>query len=230
MQIEILYEDDDLVVINKPNNMLVHASYYARNIKEPSLLARLKESIPVKLYPVHRLDYKTSGVIVLAKSSAGAAEIQEQFASNTIKKRYMALVRGRIKESGTVETPVKNPDTGVYKEAKTNFNALLYTEVDIPVKPYPKSRYSWVELFPQTGRMHQLRKHMNKISHPIIGDHKYGNRHHNKMFAEELGFANMFLHAAAIEFEHPVSNEVISISASKPVFWNEAFAVLNLTS
>ena len=230
VQIQIIYEDEALLVVNKPNNMLVHASYYARNIKEASLLARLKESIPVKLYPVHRLDYKTSGVIVLAKSSAFAAKIQKQFEANTIKKTYLALVRGHSQVEGIIDTPIKNADTGKYKEALTTYKTLAQTEVAISVAPYASSLYSYLEFYPKTGRMHQLRKHANKISHPIIGDHKYGNRHHNKMFAEELGFPNMFLHAAVIQFEHPVNNEVLSISAAKPVFWNEAFTILNLRS
>lgn len=228
MQIEVLFEDDHLIVVNKPNNILVHASYYARNIKDPSLIARLKTSIDTKLYPVHRLDYKTSGVIILAKSSAIAAALQKQFETNSIKKRYFALVRGFSNESGLVDTPVKNPETGVYKEAKTTYNSLLFTEVDIPVKPYPKSRYTWVELLPHTGRMHQLRKHMNKISHPIVGDHKYGNRHHNKMFAEKLGFKNMFLHAADITFTHPVNKKELKIVADIPEFWLDAFIAIDI--
>jgi tRNA pseudouridine65 synthase len=230
MDIEILYEDDALVVVNKPNNILVHASYYARNIKEPSLIARLKELIPIKLSPVHRLDYKTSGVLILTKSAVFAASIQKQFESNTIQKTYLALMRGYCPSEGIVDTPIQNADTGKYREALTRYKTLEQTEVEIAVQPYPQSRYSYVELSPKSGRMHQLRKHANKISHPIIGDHKYGNRHHNKMFAEELGFPNMFLHAAAIEFEHPVSKESVLIKAKKPTFWDEAFAILNLKS
>ncbi|MFT5824268.1 MAG: tRNA pseudouridine65 synthase [Crocinitomix sp.] len=230
MEIEILYEDDALIIVNKPNNILVHASYYARNIKEPSLLARLKESIPIKLYPVHRLDHKTSGVLILAKSAAFTAKIQKQFESNTIKKTYLALVRGFSAAKGIIDTPIQNAATGKYKDALTSYKTLEQTEVDIAVQPYPKSRYSLLEFHPETGRMHQLRKHANKISHPIIGDHKYGNRHHNKMFAEELNFPNMFLHASEIVLEHPETNESLIVKAPLPLFWNEAFTKINLTT
>ena len=228
MDIPILYQDDALVVVSKPNNILVHPSYYARNIKEPSLIELLSEVIDEKLYPVHRLDYKTSGVMILAKSSVNAAALQKQFEENTIQKVYYALVRGYSDKKGKVDTPVKNPDTGKYKEALTNYSTLESVEVAIAVQPYSMSRYSLVVLFPKTGRMHQLRKHMNKISHPIIGDHKYGNRHHNRMFEEELKYPNMFLHAYQISFRHPVTKEEVCINVTPPEFWLNAFKRLSI--
>ncbi len=230
MNIEVVFEDESLIVVNKPNNLLVHASYYARNIKEPSLIDRLKEQVNTKLYPAHRLDYKTSGIIVLAKSSEMAGQLQKQFENQTIKKTYIALLRGFVAEEGIIETPVKNPENGKYKEAKTHYEKFESIEVDIAVQPYDKSRYSLVEFYPETGRMHQLRIHANKISHPIIGDHKYGNRHHNKMFKEELGFDLMFLHAYQLAVEHPKTGEFIQFQASPSVAWNLALEKLGFTT
>lgn len=221
MQINIVYEDETLLVVNKPNNMLVYNSYYARNIKDPSLIQQLKLHYSDKLYPVHRLDYKTSGLLLLTKTAISAKHIQQQFESNTIQKSYFALLRGYTPLHQTIDTPVKNPETGVYKEALTHLNTLYSFEIDIPVKPYPKSRYSLVKMTPQTGRMHQLRKHANKISHPIIGDHKYGNRHHNAMFENQLQLPNLFLHAHALNFIHPATTNKLSLTAPLPSFWQQ---------
>ncbi len=220
MKIPILYEDEAFIAVSKPNNILVHPSYYARNIKTPSLIELLADQIPVKLFPLHRLDHKTSGVLLLAKSSNMAAEIQQQFESNTIEKVYFALLRGFTGEKGVIDSPVKNANNGKYKEALTNYQRIESVEVNIPVKPYAHSRYSLVKFMPKSGRMHQLRIHSNKISHPIIGDHKYGNRHHNRMFETELSLPNLFLHAFEITLKHPLTDKVICIQAPLPAFWS----------
>ena len=216
MLVEILYEDPYLIIANKPNNVLVHNSYYARNIKENTLLQLLKAQLNLELYPVHRLDRKTSGVIVLSKKKELVSSFQELFNSSKIKKSYCGIVRGFVKENLIVNTPVKNPDTKVYKEAETHCDVLNNIEMKIPVHPYDFSRYSLVKLKPITGRMHQLRIHMNKISHPIVGDTKYGDRFHNRMFENEFNCSNLFLHAYSIEFKHPISNVAISLKAKFP--------------
>lgn len=228
MQIPILFSDSNLVIVSKPNNILVHPSYYARNIKTTPLNEVLFEQLGEKLYPAHRLDHKTSGVIIFGKSSESVAEIRKQFEANTVIKEYYALVRGYTEMEGIIDTPVKNNDTGKYRDALTAYQTLSSVEVDIPVQPYPKSRYSLVKLVPKTGRMHQLRKHMNKISHPIIGDHRYGNRHHNRMFEEQLNLPNLFLHARSIEFNDLKTNQPIRISAPFPDFWTDAMNKLGV--
>jgi tRNA pseudouridine65 synthase len=227
VNLPIIYQDDYLLVINKPNNILVHPSFYARNIESRSMIEILKDEFGVALYPIHRLDHKTSGIIVFAKSAEIAKQMQALFVHQTIQKTYHAIVRGHIPTNGIVNSPVKNADTGIYKDAHTAYSCLSQTEIDIPVQPYAKSRYSFIALSPKTGRMHQLRKHMNKISHPIIGDNKYGNRHHNHMFQEKFGQGNLFLHASKIEFEHPVTKSKLLLSAPLPPFWQKLATQLN---
>lgn len=227
MPIEILFEDDYFIIVNKPNNVLVHNSYYARNIKEPTLLKLLKDQLNLTLYPVHRLDRKTSGAIVLSKKKETVASFQELFNSNILKKEYIGVVRGFFKENIVVDSPVKNPDTKVYKEAETQCVALNNIELNIPVHPYEFSRYSLVKLTPVTGRMHQLRIHMNKISHPIVGDTKYGDRFHNRMFEREFNCGDLFLHAYSLKFKHPINNKEISVFASLPENFNFIFKKFN---
>lgn len=216
--IDIQYSDDYLIILYKASNLLVHHSYYARNIEEESLTELLRNQ-GIEAYPVHRLDRKTSGLILFAKKKEYVAVFQQLFEENQIKKKYLALVRGFVDESGMIDTPVKN-DRGNYKEAETHFKCLKHIELPIPVEPYETARYSLVEFTPKTGRMHQLRIHANKMAHPIIGDPKYGNRHHNHMFIEKFGINNLFLHAKSLAFIHPFTKEKIFLETQVPEFWN----------
>jgi tRNA pseudouridine65 synthase len=226
--IEIIYDDEYCIVVNKPNNILVHHSYYSRNITDDSLLQLLrKQFVNQNFYPLHRLDRKTSGLLLLAKKKEYISKFQDLFTSHSIQKKYYALVRGYCEESGKIDSRVKNPDTGVYKDALTLYKKISQIELNIPVSPYSTSRYSLLELQPKTGRMHQLRKHMNKIAHPIIGDHKYGNRHHNQMFETKFGLDYLFLHAHTLEFKHPFIGENITLNLQVPIFWRELFKKLN---
>ena len=119
MEIEILFEDKHIIVINKPNNLLIHNSYYARNIKEDTLLDILNKQTNSNCYPVHRLDRKTSGILILAKQKKDVAVFQELFNANKIQKTYVGIVRGFVEKEILITSPVKNPDTLVYKEAET---------------------------------------------------------------------------------------------------------------
>ena len=227
MKIEIIFEDSHIIIVNKPNNILIHNSYYARNIKEPTLLELLNNQLGNEFYPVHRLDRKTSGVIVLAKKKEYVAIFQELFNSNSIKKIYLGIVRGFVKESIIINSPVKNTDTKIYKDAETYCDPFTNITLEIAVQPYENSRYSLVKLTPSTGRMHQLRIHMNKISHPIVGDYKYGDRFHNRMFETEFSTPNLFLHAYSLYFMHPITLKKIEIIAEIPNDWKSIFEKFN---
>jgi tRNA pseudouridine65 synthase len=227
MQIQILFEDEHIIIVNKPNNVLIHNSYYARNIKDATLLDMLQKQLGLNLYPVHRLDRKTSGVLVLAKKKEFVSIFQELFNSNSIQKTYVGIVRGLIKSTTVVTSPVKNVDTKIYKEAETYCEPLFTKELNIPVHPYETSRYSLVKLVPKTGRMHQLRIHMNKISHPLVGDYKYGDRFHNRMFEQKFNCYNLFLHAYSITFIHPFTKLNIEILADLPKNWQTTFKNLD---
>ncbi|SFS33961.1 pseudouridine synthase [Lutibacter maritimus] len=227
MKIEILFEDNYIIVINKPNNILIHNSYYARNIKDATLLDLLEKQFNKSFYPIHRLDRKTSGILVLAKQKENVVVFQDLFNSNDIQKKYLGIVRGFFTESIVINSPVKNADTKVYKDAETLCEPLATYLCDIAVHPYENSRYSLVKLIPTTGRMHQLRIHMNKISHPIIGDYKYGDRFHNRMFETEFACANLFLHAYTLQFKHPFTGIQLNLKANFPDDWYKIFEKFN---
>lgn len=219
MEVKILFEDEQCLVVYKPNNLLVHHSYYARNIEETSLTDLLREQGWGEACPVHRLDRKTSGLILFAKKAQWVSDFQQLFGNGDVEKKYLALLRGFVNAEGIIDSPVKN-DRGNYKEAKTIFKCLEQFERNYIIPPYEKQRYSLVEMIPVTGRMHQLRIHANKIAHPIINDPKYGNRHHNHYFQQELGIHELFLHAYSLTFKQPFSGEIIHLQADLPDFWS----------
>ncbi len=220
----ILFEDEYIIAVNKPNNVLVHHSKMANNkITEKSLVGLLRDKYTKKFYPIHRLDRKTSGILLFAKEKEYVSVFQELLVSNNLQKTYYGIVRGFSPEKLTINSNVKGRDALVYKTALTELIRLATTEVAIPVTPYNTSRYSLVKLQPKTGRLHQLRIHMNKISHPLIGDPKYGDRFHNRMFQKEFQCENLFLHANNLSFIHPFTNENISISAPFPKNWHKIF-------
>nr|WP_298993133.1 pseudouridine synthase [uncultured Polaribacter sp.] len=224
MSLEIIFEDEYILCVNKPNNVLVHHAHLSRNVAdEDSLLQLIEAQKALKVYPIHRLDRKTSGIILLAKQKEYVADFQSLFTNNTIQKTYYGVVRGFSPETKIIDSPVKGRDAKVHKDALTELNTLAKITLNIPVKPYDSSRYSLVELLPKTGRMHQLRVHMNKISHPLIGDAKYGDKNHDLMYENQFGFNNLFLHAGQLEFTHPFTNEKLVLKATFPKDWLSLF-------
>ncbi|TYP99048.1 tRNA pseudouridine synthase C [Tenacibaculum adriaticum] len=220
MIIPLIYEDDYIICVGKPNNVVVHHAHHSRNVAdEDSLLQLLHNQYNHKFYPIHRLDRRTSGIILLAKKTEHVAEFQQLFTNNQIHKTYFGIVRGHAPETKIIDSPVKGRDGKVHKDAETHLKTLHKIVLDIPVKPYDSSRYSLVELQPKTGRLHQLRIHMNKISHPLIGDAKYGDKNHNVMYAENLNCDNLFLHAYSLKFKHPYTGELLHLIADFPEDW-----------
>lgn len=220
MTIDILYEDEYIICVTKPNNVVVHHAHHSRNVAdEDSLLQLLFNQFNKKFYPIHRLDRKTSGIILLAKETSFVSKFQELFTNNEIQKTYYGVVRGHAPESLVIDSPVKGRDANVHKDAETHLKTIHKVVIDIPVKPYDSSRYSLVEMRPKTGRLHQLRIHTNKISHPLIGDPKYGDKNHNVMFIDNFNCENLFLHAHSLEFKHPFSDEKLFIKSDFSKDW-----------
>ncbi|CAL2077997.1 Pseudouridine synthase [Tenacibaculum sp. 190524A02b] len=222
MKVEIIYQDEYFICVTKPNNVVVHHAHHSRNVAdEKSLLQLLLDQTGNKLYPIHRLDRKTSGIILLCKDKKFVSKFQQLFTQNQIEKAYLGVVRGHAPDKLIMDSPVKGRDAKIHKEAETELNTLQTITLNIPVKPYDTSRYSLVKLTPKTGRLHQLRIHTNKISHPLIGDPKYGDKNHNLMFIKEFSYENLFLHAYKLIFKHPFTNEELVLKSSLPEDWND---------
>ncbi len=210
--LDILFRDGYLIAINKPHGLLVHRSPIAADVEEFALQL-LRDQIGQKVYPVHRLDRKTSGVLLFAFDKKTEIEMQKQFAENKVKKTYLAIVRGHTEENGNIDYPLRK-ENGTLQEAFTTYKTLNRTELDVPFGKHPTSRYSLIEATPATGRMHQLRKHFAHIFHPIIGDRTHGCNKQNKLFKEKWEMDTMLLHAQSLTFTHPITSNEIIVEAS----------------
>ncbi|GGK78619.1 pseudouridine synthase [Rufibacter glacialis] len=216
--LEIIFEDAHYVAINKPNGLLVHRTRIAEEKKEFALQI-LRDQLGYRLFPLHRLDRGTSGVLLFAKSAEATAPVVKAFSDRQPDKTYFAVVRGYAPEEGTIDSPIRPDKDHQHKDAQeaiTHFKRLATVELPIPVGPYQTARYSLVKIKPETGRMHQLRKHFAHLRHYIIGDKKHGDWRHNRMFLEELRSQSLLLHAASLQFEHPFTGESIEIKAALP--------------
>ncbi len=222
MTLPIIYQDDDIIAIHKPAGLLVHKSPIDKH-ETRYAMQMLRDQIGQWVYPLHRLDRPTSGVLLFGLSSEVAKAMGEQFTQHSIQKTYWAIVRGYIAEHGVIDHPIKpSADFKSDKariarkeaqEAVTEFRCLARTELPYCVDRFPSSRYSLVELSPKTGRKHQLRKHLKHLSHPIIGDPKYGKSRHNNFFKQHCNAHRLLLASTHIGFSHPTHHQWVDIHA-----------------
>lgn len=234
-QLQCLYQDDAIVAIHKPAGLLIHPSAIDRH--ETQFAVNLTEElIQRRVYPVHRLDKATSGILLFALSSAHARHLSEQFLSHQIQKDYLAICRGWIPDSGTIDhalkykiDPVAEPNKKPKppQSAVTHYQCIATCEVDHAIGRYPSQRYSLVKLSPKTGRKHQLRRHLNHISHPIIGDVQYGDRHHNHFFNEWHAYHRLYLAATALNFTHPETQQSIQLTSPLETSFQYTLNALN---
>jgi len=221
-ELEILYKDDYLVVINKPAGLLVHKSmidrheiYFAMKI--------LRDQIGRWVYPIHRLDKPTSGVLLFALDKDSARLMSEQFRDRKTQKKYLAVVRGYTQDSGVIDHPLKDKLDKIAdknaskdsepKEAISEYKTLAKVELPYTVGAYNTTRYSLVEVTLKTGRKHQIRRHMKHISHHLLGDTKYGRGEHNKFIRKEFNCHRMLLHSHSLEIFHPYKKEILTFKA-----------------
>lgn len=230
--LEILYQDAYLVAINKPSGLLVHKSPIDRH-ETRFALQEVRDQIGQYVYPIHRLDKPTSGVLLFALTKDIAQKMSESFRVNEVKKEYISIVRGYVEEEGVIDYPLKQMlDTkeekklGITKEeqeATTRYERLATVELPYAVSRYPVARYSLISLYPQTGRKHQLRRHMKHIHHHMIGDTKHGRGEHNKLFREKFEVHRLLLHAHRISFIHPITKKDIVIDAMLDEIFDRLF-------
>ncbi|WP_205500846.1 pseudouridine synthase [Rufibacter psychrotolerans] len=216
--LEIIYEDAHYVAINKPNGLLVHRTRIAEEKKEFALQL-LRDQLGYRVHAVHRLDRGTSGVLLFAKSPEATAPLVKAFEAREPQKTYYAVVRGYTPEKATIDNPIRPDKDHQHKEAQeavTHYERVATVELPIAVGRYQTARYSLVKVTPETGRMHQIRKHFAHIRHYIVGDKKHGDWRHNRMFLKELDSPYMLLHAASLAFVHPFTGQLVEIRAKAP--------------
>lgn len=207
---QVLYQDEYCIAVNKPHGLLVHRTSMSND--KDFLLQRVRDQSGKKVYPVHRLDRPTSGVVLFAFSKEIVAEFFRTFREREVKKTYLALVRGWTEDSGVIDSPLQTA-SGKEQDALTLYKTIAKTEVDIPVGPYEKSRYSLVEIDLKTGRTHQIRRHFAHLRHPLVGDTTHGDGRHNQMFRNKFNSHRLMLAAIKLELLHPFTRKELIIEA-----------------
>ena len=216
----IVYRDDSLIAVHKPAGLLVHRSALDRH-ETRFALQILRDQIGQLVYPVHRLDKGTSGVLLFALDREVGRLLNSQFERGEVSKRYLAVVRGYPPASGDIDHPLQRmadehagiAASAAAQPAQTRYRRLATVELPVRVDRYPSSRYALVELSPLTGRWHQLRRHMKHIAHPIIGDATHGKGRHNRLFQELFGHPRLLLAATEMRLAHPLSGEALHLHA-----------------
>ena len=225
--LEILFEDEYLIAINKPAGLLVHRTSIAAE-ETVFALQMLRDQIGQHVYPVHRLDRPTSGVLLFSKKEEILPILKEQFADRSVQKTYLAIVRGipTIK-SDLIDHPLTSERSNKLQEAQTHYKVVAEAEIPFDTTGrYPTSRYALLELKPETGRTHQLRRHLAHIRHYILGDKKHGDNKQNQFFEKQFRMMNLLLHARKLEFTHPVTKDRISVVAELPTHFQKTITDL----
>lgn len=219
--LDILYRDEHVIAVHKPSGLLVHRSQLDRH-ETRFAVQILRDQIGRHVHPVHRLDKGTSGALVFALDRETAARLSKSFGTREVVKHYLAVVRGYMPASeGIIDHPLsrqRDDAEGAAAEASeaardaiTRYRQLAKTELPHRVDRYPTSRYALVQLTPETGRRHQLRRHLKHVSHPIIGDATHGKGRHNRLFAERFGCTRLMLACTHIRFSHPWHDRPIGL-------------------
>lgn len=223
--LEVVYEDNDIIVVNKPKGMVVHPGHGNPNKTLVNAVMNIcKESlsgIGGELRPgiVHRLDKDTSGLIIVAKNDKSHRNISDQIKNRQVKKIYIALVKGIIKENeATIDMPIGRSKTNRQKMAVTRDGKEAVTHFKV-LKRYKK--YTLIQLKIDTGRTHQIRVHMSYIGHPVIGDEVYSNGRN------EFGVYGQMLHSKILEFKHPTTGELMHLEAKLPPYFQDIINCLD---
>ncbi len=213
--IPVLYRDDYLIVVEKPVDLPVHKNDFMPN-DAPYLTKLLGEMTGKWIYNVHRLDSKTSGVMVLAFSTEMAHQLTLQFERKEVLKTYFAVVQGIPGEGAYTEKVLVKKKSKFKKPAVTHYKTLKTISTTISYKEKENVSLSMVEIHPETGRWHQIRQHFAKNHHDILGDTHHGDFTLNKIITDTIGVKRLFLHAGELEFFHPVLQQKMKFSAEIP--------------
>lgn len=220
----VVYLDEDLVVIDKPPGYHVHPPENSGGFLVPRnriLLHRVRDHFKKYIYPVHRLDVATSGLLIFAFNKESASILSQNW-QEAVQKKYWVVARGYLPEKTLeVKLPLLSDSSDLLLDCRTYLKVLSQVELPHSVNPkFLTSRYSWLEASITTGRFHQIRRHLNHIAHPVVGDSMHGDSHHNRFFREKLKIPGLCLRAQSLDFQHPRSGQKIELVAPETEKWN----------
>jgi tRNA pseudouridine65 synthase len=221
---EIIFQDENLLILFKPSGWFVHPPEnprFRRGLKRRTCVQWLSDVKNIRAFPAHRLDCATEGILVFGLDKPTTAHLNNQFKCHETSKKYFAVVRGWLKDpDGRIELPLELDSTGELVACETNYRTLKTIEHNVKIsKKFDTSRYSLLEVSPKTGRWHQIRRHMNRVSHPIVGDREHGDSHHNRYFRDQLGINGLCLWAKELSFTHPATGERVQFLSPQTEKW-----------
>lgn len=226
----ILYEDSDYIAIDKLPGHHVHPPENSRwrVSKELVCLYSVRDYLGHYVYPIHRLDAATGGVVLFGKHPEAAAKIQVLLQTQSIHKGYLAVARGYTPSAGIIDQPLLSDSSDLQLPSLTHFETLA--QIDLPYaisKKHDTTRYSLVKVVPKTGRYHQIRRHLASLSHPLVGDIKHGDSRHNRFFREELKISGLLLHSFELNFKHPYTNTPVNLFTPWSHRWIKIFELFH---
>jgi len=206
MRLKVLHKEKDFIVIHKPSGLVVYPD--SKEMMGKSAIEFLQKQMGKKLFPVHRLDRQTCGILVYALTPVMAAKLTELFRSRAVRKQYLAIVHGAMPKSGVIDKDLPKNKEKTLQPARTDYVCLAQKEIDTGEE---KRIYSLVKLDPRTGRYHQIRRHLRSTGNPIVGDTEYGNKWDLRYFAEHYGVKRALLSATDLIFPDPYRGLPIKI-------------------
>ncbi|MCM8529076.1 MAG: pseudouridine synthase [Lentisphaeraceae bacterium] len=219
-KLPVLFEDSDYIAVAKPHELLVHKTALCAD--KITAMHIVRDMAGCHVDPVHRIDRATAGVLLFSKNKEATKFASDQFMNKEVTKTYLAIIRGWPKEDeGVIDSPIKN-DKGQSLEALTRYNALAKIDLPFPVGRFSSSWYSLNRAIPETGRTHQIRRHLKRLCGPIIGDTKHGDSVHNNLFKEKFDSTNLLLFAESLKFKK-MDGEEVFIKASLPESFQSVF-------
>jgi tRNA pseudouridine65 synthase len=228
MELPIVFQDEHYLVVDKPAGLLVHRSPLAPK-ESVFALQVLRDQIGQRVYPCHRLDRPTSGLLLFALDAESLRFTQEELSRQRCEKAYSAVVRGWAQPSGTIDYALKSEEPPFQSQsARTEFQTLSKSEIPEAVGRYAQARFSLLELRPATGRKHQLRRHMAHLRHPILGDTRHGDGAQNRFLRSYCGEQRLMLRATKLSFTHRVSGKRLQVRAHANTDFDRIVKMLGL--
>jgi tRNA pseudouridine65 synthase len=228
--LEIIFEDSHYIAIDKPPGFHVHPPENSqwKVPRDKVCLYLVRNHLNAYVYPIHRLDAATGGVLLFAKQPEAAGKMQALIQSQAITKKYLTVLRGWCPEKGELDKPLLSDSSDLQLPSLTVFQKRAQIELPQAVgKKHASARYSLVHVEPKTGRYHQIRRHFASESHPVIGDIKHGDSHHNRFFRNELELPGLLLHSFELSFQHPYSQDLVEIKTQWSDRWKRVFQLFN---
>lgn len=212
IHIELLYQDEAIVVVNKPTGLMIHRNTYTQG-EHDTVLGLLSQQLKHSLHVVHRLDRPTAGVMVFAKHAEAAKHFSRVFSQKQVEKTYLCIVQGTPESQGIIDQALKKKPTNQLQPAQTHYKKVAQADLPITVGEFDRVQYALLSVQPLTGRRHQIRRHLAFTHHPIIGDKKYGLTAHNRLWEDQLEAPGLMLQAHQLRFPHPDTQETVGFTA-----------------